>query len=143
MADQFFTFDSQQKCLRPLLGIDHPIFPRLAKKMLSDIQNKIIDPTPQTWHTIVEKADSPGIVDDSILVSSCLSSIEWRSFQSKDYRTKHINQQWPAHSTILNPQSWHTFWTIPIAPEARSLWYRLIRGKVHCQQSIFDIQVSQ
>ncbi|KAI8985421.1 hypothetical protein BDB01DRAFT_721211, partial [Pilobolus umbonatus] len=42
----------------------------------------------------------------------------------------------PTTDTLASGIDWHPFWALINTPESRSLWYRIIHGKVYCQKSI-------
>ncbi|KAG0789707.1 hypothetical protein G6F16_008397 [Rhizopus arrhizus] len=119
-AHQFFTFDSVRRCIRPLLAPDGPPFPRLSSLLVRDFQRRIISLNNLTWSLILHENTDVGIVDDTPFVSWFTRSSYWYLFDSKQ------------------------FWSLKIAPEARSLWYRFFYSKLHCQVTVsrFDPQVT-
>ncbi|EIE78403.1 hypothetical protein RO3G_03107 [Rhizopus delemar RA 99-880] len=143
-AHQFFTFDSVRRCIRPLLAPDGPPFPRLSSWLTRDLQRRIISLNDLTWSLILHETTDVGTVDDTPFVSWFTRSSYWYLFDSKVFRLNQLSSLLPLSFSTWSSQKWQQFWSLKIAPEARSLWYRFLYNKLHCQVTVsrFDSQVT-
>ncbi|KAG1612722.1 hypothetical protein G6F44_013375 [Rhizopus delemar] len=135
-AHQFFTFDSVRRCIRPLLAPDGPPFPRLSSWLTRDLQRRIISLNDLTWSLILHETTDVGTVDDTPFVSWFTRSSYWYLFDSKVFRLNQLSSLLPLSFSTWSSQKWRQFWSLKIAPEARSLWYRFLYNKLHCQTAI-------
>ncbi|KAG0941011.1 hypothetical protein G6F32_008588 [Rhizopus arrhizus] len=143
-AHQFFTFDSVRRCIRPLLAPDGPPFPRLSSWLARDLQRRIISLNDLTWSLILHETTDVGTVDDTPFVSWFTRSSYWYLFDSKVLCLNQLSSLLPYSFSTWSSQKWQQFWSLEIAPEVRSLWYRFFYNKLHCQVTVsrFDPQVT-
>ncbi|KAI8875092.1 hypothetical protein K501DRAFT_203348, partial [Backusella circina FSU 941] len=86
-----------------------------------------------------------GNFDEQPLFDRFLEVSAWSTYTSREFRLRQTLLLLDHTPTISFPStSCLFFWKIPIAPEAKSLWYRFLFGKMHCRLSVslFDPSVS-
>ncbi|CAO3588961.1 unnamed protein product [Absidia cylindrospora] len=84
-----------------------------------------------------------GSINDSPLVTNFLQSTSWTQYTPRSHRQRLLTslpQVQPPPS--LSPRLWHTFWQHPQHLYARTLWYRLLLGKLYCQRSLAHFRPS-
>ncbi|KAG1135701.1 hypothetical protein G6F37_012597 [Rhizopus arrhizus] len=123
-ANQFFTYDQSLHRLRPLLRLDSPPYPRLSGRLVRNLQNRTVTLNNMTWNLILNNYPDLGSVDDFPFTQS-------DTFLTYPLRT-------------LLPLKWKQFWSLKILPEARTICFRFISNKLHCNASVprFDPTVS-
>ncbi|KAG1141760.1 hypothetical protein G6F37_002808 [Rhizopus arrhizus] len=57
-------------------------------------------------------------------------------FHSLEFRQNHIANLHPSRPPALSSLNWTRFWPLKVLPEARTLCFRFIYGKLHCQNSV-------
>ncbi|KAG1117144.1 hypothetical protein G6F40_003152 [Rhizopus arrhizus] len=140
-VSQFFTYDHHFGCIRPLLSSDQPSSPRLVSKLSQDIHNHIIKLNQLIWPHILNQNQPLGEVDDSAFIDAFCLQPHWINYKPKPFRLSLIQRSLPSSALSQIPTSkWSLFWTMPVSPESRSLWYRLLHRKLYSQSllSRFD-----
>ncbi|KAG0978525.1 hypothetical protein G6F29_009263 [Rhizopus arrhizus] len=131
----FFKYDHQMQRVRPLLSPDRPPFPNLARKLLRDVQNRIVKLSDIIWNVILNPSSSCGNVSDDPLIAIFCSLPGWIKLRKKIHRQQLIAKSHPVVSPLSIPfEKWKEFWIQTIRPEARSLWFRLLHRKLFCQE---------
>ncbi|KAG0871644.1 hypothetical protein G6F16_005740 [Rhizopus arrhizus] len=140
-VSQFFTYDHHFGCIRPLLSSDQPSSPHLVSKLSRDIHNRIIKLNQLIWPHILNQNQPFGEVDDSAFIDAFCLQPHWINYKPKPFRLSLIQRSLPSSALSQIPTSkWSLFWTMPVSPESRSLWYRLLHRKLYSQSllSRFD-----
>ncbi|KAG0983042.1 hypothetical protein G6F29_005846 [Rhizopus arrhizus] len=140
-VSQFFTYDHHFGCIRPLLSSDQPSSPHLVSKLSRDIHNRIIKLNQLIWPHILNQNQPLGEVDDSAFIDAFCLQPHWINYKPKPFRLSLIQRSLPSSALSQIPTSkWSLFWTMPVSPESRSLWYRLLHRKLYSQSllSRFD-----
>jgi hypothetical protein len=134
-VNHFFKYDQRMQRVRPLLSPDRPPFPNLARKLLRDVQNRIVKLSDIIWNVILNQSSSFGAVSDNPLIASFCSLPGWIKLRKKIHRQQLIAKSHPVVSSLSIPfEKWKEFWIQPIRPEARSLWFGLLHRKLFCQE---------
>ena len=140
-VSQFFTYDHHFGYIRPLLSSDQPSSPRLISKLSRDIHHRIIHLNQLIWPHLLNHNQPLGEVDDSAFIDAFYSQPRWISYKPKPFRLSLIQRSLPSSALSQIPTfKWSLFWTMPVSPESRSLWYRLFHRKLYSQSllSRFD-----
>ncbi|KAG1459414.1 hypothetical protein G6F55_004775 [Rhizopus delemar] len=98
-----------------------------------------------TWALILNLSPDLGQVDDSPFVSWLTRSPDWILYSPKVFRQNQIPTLDLGNLiTTFSSADWARFWSLRMFPEARSLCFRFLYGKLHCQLTIvrFNLDVS-
>ena len=145
LVKHFFTVDESRNCFRPLHPPDLPLYPRLCTQLRNGLLSSCLSLSSRLLAAILEPPDLSSAVDPRPFKTLVRQSSFWEDLSNLSFCDslrgtffKHI------HSALL-PTTWRFFWSLPLAPECRSMWYRIINHKFHCQESIsrFLPEVSQ
>ncbi|KAG0779450.1 hypothetical protein G6F22_010628 [Rhizopus arrhizus] len=133
-------FDAAFVLCYPLMVIRSLIFPHGSHATYKDelYLNDL------TWSLILHETTDVGTVDDTPFVSWFTRSSYWYLFDSKVLCLNQLSSLLPYSFSTWSSQKWQQFWSLEIAPEVRSLWYRFFYNKLHCQVTVsrFDPQVT-
>jgi hypothetical protein len=132
---QFFTFDQTLHHICHLLYPDSPSFPRLSERFVRELQNSTVFLNDTTWSLILTDSEAPNIVDDRPFV---------HSFTTEGFRSAQLDCLPPIPVSSLTKQQRLFFCSLPMLPEARSLWFRMLHNKVYHQSLIapFSVDIS-
>ncbi|ORZ06416.1 hypothetical protein BCR42DRAFT_472695, partial [Absidia repens] len=76
-----------------------------------------------------------GEIEDDTLIHAFVSQEHWSNFQSRQHRSLLMSKMpLPKYSPFFPSTTWQRFWHQPMDLDARSLWYRLLHGKLYCQK---------
>jgi hypothetical protein len=117
----------------------------LVRKLQKELRQETLCLIPEFDPLLTPSDEYPGNFDEQPLIDSFLNATSWITRTSREFRCIQTLLIHDHTSTItFPPASWSFFWTLPIALEARSLWFRLLYGKVYSRVLIssFDVSVS-
>ncbi|KAI8347330.1 hypothetical protein BD560DRAFT_338508 [Blakeslea trispora] len=138
LVGDFFMFDPIRRCFRPLTRSDRPRFPYLSARLWKDL---IVDNSLPYSHSFSQILVTPptalGVIDESPFIQHCVGSFAW-SAPNRVFRKLVLNITLPhSHSfSTLRPIQWTRFWHLPIRPDTRTFWYRVIHHKILSQRAI-------
>jgi hypothetical protein len=141
----YFCFDQGVGCLRPLIphhltstGPPDTIPHRnLSARLLRDILQRSAALSPSFAHNMTTWDRSLGIIDDSPLINAFLATDNWKHFQAKVHRQRLLTSLPPSRPPpTLSPAKWKRFWTTDMHLICRTLWYRLLIGKLYCADTL-------
>ncbi|SAL96034.1 hypothetical protein, partial, partial [Absidia glauca] len=141
----YFCFDQDVGCLRPLIphhltstGPPDTIPHRnLSARLLRDILQRSATLASSFAHHLTTWNCTLGIIDDSPLVHAFLATDHWNHFQAKAHRQRLLTTLPPSRPPpTLSPQKWKRFWTTDMHLICRTLWYRLLIGKLYCADTL-------
>ncbi|KAG0778408.1 hypothetical protein G6F57_013194 [Rhizopus arrhizus] len=89
-----------------------------------------------TWNLILNDYSDPGSIDDFPFVSWLTQSVDWISFHPQDYRQTQSNTLLTYPLCTLPPPKWKQFWPLKIIHETRTICFRFIYNKLHCNVSV-------
>ncbi|KAG1048926.1 hypothetical protein G6F43_008720 [Rhizopus delemar] len=136
-ARLFFTYDISLQRIRPLLRPDSSHCPRPAAWLLRDINSRIITLNGMIWALILNLSPDLGQVDVYPFVSRLIHSPDWILYNPKVFWQNQIAALDPGNLiTTLSSADWVRFWSLKMLPEARSLCFRFLFDKLHCQLTI-------
>lgn len=152
LINGYFCFDPDIGCLRPLLPlkvtstanpdlIRHPI---LSARLLRDILNRTITLHASFRHHLTTWDQPLGAIIDQPMISTFTQLDSWKNFKARDHRLRLLDRlPQTAPPPLLSPSGWKAFWSKPLHLSARTIWYRLLLGKLHCQSSRSRFDQSQ
>lgn len=119
-----------------MLETGSPPHTRLSARLLRDIHNRIVKLNDMTWHTIFHTYADPGNVTEDPFVTWLTRTVDWVSFRPQANRQKQLDSLFPCSFSVTSSVNWALFWSLTILPEARSLCFHFMYGKLHCQSTI-------
>ncbi|KAI8643282.1 hypothetical protein BD408DRAFT_415271 [Parasitella parasitica] len=147
LVSHFFKCDESLQRFRvldPLL--DETPFPGLSRQLVNILTRRTFTTTPFIDDLLAHPIASAGDFDEQSFISSFLFSSSWVDYHPRDFRLQQVLYRLLPFSPVVAffPASWSYSWNLPIAPESRSLWYRLVHGKIRYKLavSLFDDSVS-
>ncbi|KAI9486191.1 MAG: hypothetical protein EXX96DRAFT_473877 [Benjaminiella poitrasii] len=135
LISHMFIFDSQQQRLRLRVDGEYPRYPRLCRTLYNDILthrsigihdfvwDHILHPPPST-NTVYAISRHPAI--NQITVTST-----WSSFSATQLRFSRQDASISAHR--FRPSIVRRFWSSPQYPNARTVYFRTIHGRIPTQ----------
>lgn len=142
----FFKYDESLQRFRVLDPlVNETPFPGLSRQLVNILTRRTFTTTPFIDDLLAHPIASAGEFDEQPFISSFLSSSSWVDYRPRDFRLQQVYRLLPFSPVVaFSPASWSYFWNLPIAPESRTLWYRLVHGKIRYKLavSLFDDSVS-
>ena len=133
----FFKVDTERHCFRPLHPADDPPFRNLSGKLRRDLISNTVQLVPRLLEAILVTPPVPfEPIDFAPFENLCPSTPFWYDFSNKGFRTSLATTVLPAKESTVSTDCWKSFWSTPMLPECRSLWFRVLYNKIHCQKSI-------
>ncbi|KAG0741720.1 hypothetical protein G6F62_010309 [Rhizopus arrhizus] len=116
---------NKKRLLDPL--VDETPFPGLSRQLVNILTRRTFTTTPIIDDLLAHPIASAGEFDEQPFISSFLSSSSWVDYRPRDFRLQQVYRLLPFSPVVaFSPASWSYFWNLPIAPESRTLWYRLV-----------------
>ncbi|CAO3600825.1 unnamed protein product [Absidia cylindrospora] len=126
-----FLYDSSQHSLRLRVPSEMDKPKLKLKRVYLDIFATIIDLQPWMWDFIGTPSDLTSPCSYTPLVDCYFDDPFWQDFTSKVYRYHQIPGSLPPYrfsSTMIK-----VFWSAPMHPHARTIWYKAINNKLPLQ----------
>ncbi|KAG0765106.1 hypothetical protein G6F19_006591 [Rhizopus arrhizus] len=118
-------YNERFRVLDPL--VDETPFPGLSRQLVNILTRRTFTTTPIIDDLLAHPIASAGEFDEQPFISSFLSSSSWVDYRPRDFRLQQVYRLLPFSPVVaFSPASWSYFWNLPIAPESRTLWYRLV-----------------
>ncbi|KAI9356680.1 hypothetical protein BD770DRAFT_345611, partial [Pilaira anomala] len=140
LSGQFLIFDENQDRLRLRVTGEYPRYPRLCSQLYQDIlQTRLVRLHPNVW-PFITNGNSPQIDwSKHSLTTSVIGSNSWKYYSSKNLRQE-------LQSASISPARFlsrtiKTFWTCPMFPNARTLYFRCFSNCIPTKKILFKYGV--
>ncbi|KAG0754534.1 hypothetical protein G6F60_012544 [Rhizopus arrhizus] len=123
--------------------------PRLVKMFLKAIRDGHLQLAPFFLHTCIAQSlahlASPAYIpvlhhniDASRFIKACTLAPSGKDISSKEFR-KLCRPPTPESLPSLSSTKWLSFWRFPIHLQARTVWYRVLHGKLAARSTLFKL----
>lgn len=131
IASNFFHYDPQRQRLRILVENEYPIFPRLCKKLKTQLltdQTVQLQSFVRPYITQLTPESVYNRIDTSIIDNFNTVPL-WQKFQASQFRNL-PNIGLTYTTMLLSKRSLQLFWSTTMLLQARTVWYRVLSNKV-------------
>jgi exonuclease III len=134
---RFLVFDNIQNRMRLKVTHEYVRFPRLCEQLYRDIlQYKTVNLQPFVWPHIMDPPREFSVEwVTQTLKADLTDNITWNKFTPQQFRQSY--QQNVAVDLLFSKRIVNIFWSCPMYPQARSIYYRAISGCIPTKQVRF------
>ncbi|KAG0862823.1 hypothetical protein G6F16_012252 [Rhizopus arrhizus] len=148
-ASSAYIIDSEFNFTRPRSNLEIVQSPRLVKMFLKAIRDGHLQLAPFFLRTCIAQSlahlASPAYIpvlhhniDVSRFIKACTLAPSGKDISSKEFR-KLCRPPTPESPPSLSSTKWLSFWRFPIHLQARTVWYRVLHGKLATRSTLFKL----
>ncbi|SAL96422.1 hypothetical protein [Absidia glauca] len=130
--------DNNRLCVKS--GSEMTSFPTLSRRFLQDIYHQWITWDPAITAFLTAPSIDYGVVDYSPIIKAWVEDPFWQTFQVRAYRF--LSSSMSTTTVKFSKSSIQLFWSAPMQPQARTVWYKILINKAPLQAFLAMIHPS-